>query len=190
VTRRLLTLLPAAWLALVTGALHAATGWQVDRERSRLVFVPVVDGGELTGRFERFDATVEYDPADLSQSRLVVDVDLGSAASGDAERDDALKGPDFFAIAQWPHALFEAVRFRAVGPGRFEAQGKLRLRDVTREVPVRFEFSSTDGATARLKGSARVRRLDFGVGQGDLRDTKWIADEVRVEFDLNLRRRP
>jgi polyisoprenoid-binding protein YceI len=187
---RLFTVLPAAWLALSPGAGHAATGWQVDHERSRLVFVPTVDGGELTGRFERYEATVDFDPADLATSRLVVDVDLGSAASGDAERDDALKGPDFFAVARWPHALFEATRFRATGPGRFEAQGKLRLRDVKREIRVPFEFAATAGATARLKGSTRMRRLDFGVGQGDWKGTEWIADEVRVEFDLSLRRTP
>jgi polyisoprenoid-binding protein YceI len=64
------------------------------------------------------------------------------------------------------------------------------LRDVTREIRVPFEFAATAGATARLKGSTRVRRLDFGVGQGDWQGTEWIADEVRVEFDLSLRRTP
>ncbi len=188
--RWLLTALPAAWLALAPGAGHAATAWQVDRERSRLTFVPTVAGGEFTGRFERFEATIAFDPADLAQSHLAVDVDLGSAASGDAERDDALKGPDFLAIARWPHAHFEATSIRATGPGRFEAQGKLRLRDVTREIRVPFEFAAAAGTDARLKGSTRVRRLAFGVGQGDWQDTEWIADEVRVEFDLSLRRTP
>lgn len=36
-------------------------------------------------------------------------------------------------------------------------------------------------------GSSNVRRLQFGVSQGEWRSTEWLDDAVRVEFDLALR---
>jgi polyisoprenoid-binding protein YceI len=167
----------------------AATSWQVDRERSRLVFVPTVAGGEFEGRFKSFDAAISFDPADLPGSRFIVELDLATAETGDAERDAALLGADFFAVNRWPSARFTATQFKARGGPRFEALGELRVRDVTRKVRVPFEFVPGPGAgAARLHGGTTIARLDFGVGQGDWRDTEWVANEVRISFDLVLHR--
>jgi len=167
----------------------AATNWQVDPARSRLVFVPTVAGGEFEGRFKSFDATIHFDPADLPGSQFTVDLDLAAADTGDAERDAALMGADFFAVKRWPRARFSATQFKATGGRRFEALGELRVRDVTRKVRVPFEFVPGPGADlARLHGGTTIARLDFGVGQGDWRDTEWIANEVRITFDLVLHR--
>jgi polyisoprenoid-binding protein YceI len=189
VRRQLLALVAVCGAAIAPAAGLAATAWQVEREQSRLLFVPKVAGGEFEGRCESFDAAISFDPADLGHSRLVVDVNLAGAVTGDAERDAALWGADFLAIRQWPRARFVATRIVATGGRRFEAFGTLRLRDVTRAVRVPFEFIPVSGTdTARMRGRTAVARLDFGVGQGDWRDTDWIADEVRIEFDLLLRR--
>jgi polyisoprenoid-binding protein YceI len=183
----------AAWFLLAAagaaGAAWAATAWQTILGFSALEFTGTLAGGEFKGRFREFDADIVFDPADLAGSRFRVVVQTGSADTADAERDESLKGPDFFDVAKWPTATFEASRFRSTGPGRFEALGSLTLRGVTREVPVRFEFEVPKGGPhASLSGEATVRRLDFGVGQGEWRDTQWLGDEVRVRFGLVLKR--
>ena len=38
-----------------------------------------------------------------------------------------------------------------------------------------------------MKGDAKIRRLPFGVGQGEWQSTEWIGDEVVVRFDLKLK---
>ncbi|MBP7609376.1 MAG: YceI family protein [Steroidobacteraceae bacterium] len=167
----------------------AATAWTVDPARSQLTFHPRLAGGEFAGRFERFDATIRFDPADLAHSSLLVVVDLLGARTGDTDRDTALQGRDFFETARWPRGTFASTGIKSLGNGRFEATGKLTLREVTREVRVQFHFDSTApaGGAARMVGPANVRRLEFGVGQGDWRGTEWLDDGVRVEFDLALR---
>jgi polyisoprenoid-binding protein YceI len=76
-----------------------------------------------------------------------------------------------------------------VGQGRYRALGRLTLRDVTRDVTVPFDFhASADGHAAKLKGGASIRRLDFGIGQGEWRDTEMLGDEVKIRFDLALQR--
>jgi polyisoprenoid-binding protein YceI len=177
----------AALLPAATGA-QAASAWSTDPARSRLEFSGTLAGGRFDGRFVRFTPEITFDPADLARSRFRVEVDTASADTQEGERDGMLKGPDFFAVERWPTARFEATRFVQTGAGRFEARGRLTLRDVTREIALPFRFETAgDGRSATLSGGAAIRRLEFGVGQGEWRDTQWLGDEVEVRFELALR---
>jgi polyisoprenoid-binding protein YceI len=181
-----------AALALGPAAQDAAAvamTWTVDPAHSQLTFHPRLAGGEFAGRFERFDATIRFDPADLAHSSLLVVVDLLGARTGDTDRDAALQDSDFFQTTRWPRGTFVSSGIKSLGNGRFEAAGRLSLRDVTRDVRVQFRFdpAAPSGGSARMTGSSNLRRLEFGVGQGDWRSTEWLDDAVRVEFDLLLR---
>lgn len=166
-----------------------AITWTVDPAHSQLTFHPRLAGGEFAGRFERFEATIRFDPADLARSSLLVVVDLLGARTGDTDRDAALQGSDFFQTTRWPRGTFTSTGIKSLGGGRYEATGKLTLRDVTRDLRVQFRFNppAPSGGAARMIGSSNVRRLEFGVGQGDWRSTEWLDDAVRIEFDLALR---
>jgi polyisoprenoid-binding protein YceI len=65
------------------------------------------------------------------------------------------------------------------------AAGSLSLRGVTQPIAVRFELEPTQG-TLIMKGGATLRRLEFGVGQGEWAATTWVGDLVDVAFDLKL----
>ena len=189
-SRRLAASLALAATLLVAATAQAATQWTADPARSKLGFTGTLTGGSFDGAFRRFQPEIAFDPADLAGSRFRVTVETGSADTRDGDRDAILKGPDFFAVERWPKATFEAAKFAPAGPGRYSAQGKLTLRDVTRDVTLTFVFRpAADGKTATLAGSTSVQRLDFGVGQGDWRDTSMVGNEVKISFDLFLRRK-
>lgn len=182
--------LALAALLLATGPVHAATAWTTDATRSRLEFTGTLAGGKFDGRFLRFTPEIVFDPADLAGSRFRVAIDTGSADTAEPDRDEMLKGGDFFAAGRWPSARFEADQFVAVGGGRYEARGRLTIRDSTREVTVPFTFKpGADGRSATLAGGTTIRRLDFGVGQGEWRDTQWLSNEVAIRFSLLLQRK-
>lgn len=180
----------AALLLAASATGHAATAWTTDAARSRLEFTATQAGGEFDGAFRHFRAEIAFDPADLPGSRFRVEVETASAATGDKDRDETLAGKDFFAAGRWPLARFEADRFVALGGGRFEARGRLTIRDITREVRVPFRFQpAAGGVQAEMTGATAIRRLDFGVGQGEWRDTTLVGDEVRIRFALLLHRK-
>jgi polyisoprenoid-binding protein YceI len=166
-----------------------ATVWSTVAASSSIEFIGTLAGGDFTGRFQRFVAGIAFDPADLAGSRFRVEIDTGSASTADADRDVALAGNDFFAASRWPRATYEASQFAATGPGQYQARGTLTIRGIARDVPVTFAFNpAADGRSAILSGRASVRRLDFGIGQGEWQDTKWLGDEVRIRFELALRK--
>lgn len=178
-----------ACLVLVATPAWCATAWTTDAAASKLTFIATQAGGEFEGRFKRFTPSITFDPGDLAHSRFSVAIDATSAETGESERDNTLKGKDFFAVQRWPAARFETLSFRATGNGAFEATGRLTLRDVTREVRLPFSFKpAADGRTATLAGGTTVQRLDFGVGQGEWQDTQWVGNPVRIHFELALRR--
>jgi polyisoprenoid-binding protein YceI len=63
------------------------------------------------------------------------------------------------------------------------------LHGVTKDVPIDFQFVSTAGQP-KIEGTAKLKRLEFGVGQGDWKSTEWVKDEVKVAFSLVLKPAP
>lgn len=170
-------------LALAATPAHAAD--YVQAPGSTLTFATKYQGEVFTGRFPSFATRLSFDPKALAGAKLDVAIALASAATGDRERDDTLRGADFFDVARFPQARYVATKFRALGGNRYAADGRLTLRGVSR--PVTLTFTWTPGAAPVLVGQATVKRLDFGVGGGDWADTGIIPDEVAVSTKVVLR---
>ena len=174
---------PAAIIAATAPSL-----WAADPAGSTLEFQFVQAGAKTMGRFAKFTADIDFSPANPAIGKFDVAIDMASADTRDKERDDTLRMPDLFNIAKFPRATYVASQFVAKGTG-FEGKGKLTLRGVSLDVPVTFTFTPGADATkptATLKGTATVKRLLFGVGQGEWKSTEWISDDVQVQFSLQL----
>jgi len=192
--------LPAPWLlataaavclaARATGAAAEAASpvhYVLDQAKSALEFTFMQAGAQNKGKFTRFPVSFDFAP-DNPAGRLDVTVEIASLDTGDKERDDTLKGDDLFAAAKFPQAHFLATQFAKTAAG-FEAQGKLTIRDQTRDVRVPFTFRTAveQGATVGyMSGKTTIRRLDYGVGQGDWKATDQVGNEVGVTFALRL----
>ena len=170
---------------LAAAALASAAQWNMRPKESTLTFVGNQAGADFEGAFQTFTADIQFDPHNLASSRFDVTIDLASVNSRDSERDDIIRGPDLFDVARYPNARYVAEKFTARGGAKYTATGKLTLRNVTRDVPIDFNFETQDSG-AWLRGAARIRRLDFGVGQGEWQDTEWVGNEVGVKFALKL----
>lgn len=163
--------------------------YTLDPARSLLRFSFVQAGANNSGRFGKFTTDVLFSGDNLAASKIDVTVDITSLDTGDKERDDTLKGADLFDVKKFPQARFVANKITQSGQGRYDAQGKLTLRNVTRDIklPITFQNKIEGGKNmGYLTGRATLKRLDFGVGQGDWKSTEWVNDEVNVTFSLRL----
>ncbi len=176
-------LLLAASLLLVP-AVYAAE-WSVDPESSILGFSGTAEGMAFEGTFKQFSPKIQFDPADLSSARFEVEIILGSADTNSAERDETLRGSDFFATKRFPSATYTATSFRDLGEGKFAADGSLSLRGAEKPVTLEFSWKSSDGR-ATLDGSSMLQRLDFEIGTGDWADAATISHEIAVRTHLEL----
>ena len=157
---------------------------RLEQAGSFLKFTASYQGDEFTGRFEKFDAAIRFDPADLTDSRIDVRIPLASAKTDNEERDDMLLEPEFFDAKAQPEARYEATKFVRLKDGRWRADGTLTLRGVKKPVPLVFAW--TPGPHPVLVGEAVVNRLDFGVGTGEWDDLELIPNKVVVSTRLVL----
>jgi polyisoprenoid-binding protein YceI len=171
-------------LAFLAVAASAQATHFTEQAGSTLTFTASYQGEEFTGRFDKFDAAIRFDPADLAASRFDVRIPLASAKTDNAERDEMLVGSDFFDAKGKPEARYEADKFTKLKDGRWRAEGTLTLRGVAKPVPL--VFSWTPGPHPVLVGEAVVNRLDFGVGTGEWDDLELIPNKVVVNTRLVL----
>jgi cytochrome b561/polyisoprenoid-binding protein YceI len=172
---------PAARASAARGA--PAPAYTLLGAQSSLTYTFIQAGARNRGRFGSFAAT--FDPA---AGRLSVVIDMRSFDTGDAQRNGMLGGKDFFDVAQYPQARFTATRIEKTAT-EYEAIGSLTLRGVTHPVTVPFTWRT---ATVRgrsvgyLSGQLVLRRLDFGIGQGQWHSTAWLGNDVTVRYSLVL----
>jgi polyisoprenoid-binding protein YceI len=178
----------AAWATGAAAQAASPVHYVLDQAKSTLEFTFMQAGAQNKGKFTRFPVSFDFAPGNLAGSRLEVTVEIGSLDTGDKERDDTLRGAELFAVAKFPQAHFSASQFVSTASG-FEALGKLTIRGVTREARVPFTFRTADEhgvAVGYMSGKTSIRRLDFGVGQGDWKATDQVGNEVGVSFALRL----
>ncbi len=164
---------PSAWKVNAGSTLGFATSWS---------------GSAIEGRFDRWSADILFSPEALDKSKVSVSIDLASAVSGDAQRDESMQGADWFDTAGHAKATFTATRFEKTGENRYVAHGTLTLRGVAR--PQRLPFTlKIEGDKARVSGVTTLDRTAFGVGQGEWKSTDQIPAEVKVSVNLTATRR-
>jgi polyisoprenoid-binding protein YceI len=163
---------------LVLAASPVVAADYVQAPGSTLAFAGTYEGEAFTGRFPGFVTRFSFDPAQLANAKLDVTIPLATASTGNSDYDGEMRGSSFFNAAKFPQARYTATSFRALGGNNFVADGTLNLRGVSK--PVALTFTWTPGAQPVLSGKASVKRLDFGVGQGDWSETDLIPNAIAV----------
>jgi polyisoprenoid-binding protein YceI len=171
-----------------TTAAAAVAHYVLDPAKSSLEFNFSQAGAQNKGRFRRFTTVLDFAADNLAASHLEVTVDMTSVDTGDQERDDTLKDADLFAVKKFAQARFSAAQIVKTAGG-YEAVGKLTIRDITRDmrVPFTLRTATEQGASVGyMSGKTSLRRVDFGVGQGDWKATDQVGNDVGVSFALRL----
>ncbi len=179
----------AAVLALAAAPAIAAPvpTWSVDKAASHIGFTGAMEGQAFNGTFGRWDVQIAFDPNNLPASKVTATIDTGSAKTGDQTRDEALPTDDWFSIKVFPRATFTSRKIAAAGPGRYIAQGDLKIRNVAHPVALPFTLAIS-GDTAKMAGSLSIDRSVFGVGQGQFKTGDTVALKVQVNIAVTAKR--
>lgn len=189
-----LRLLLVSSLTLLPTLAMAAT-WQIDPSHANIEFkVKHLMVAYVKGVFAKVEGTIEADDADLSKARVSVTIDTASINTNNAKRDEHLRSPDFFDVANFPAMTFVSKQIVAGGGTVSQVIGDLTIRGVTREVTLEVAEltpaikdpwgNQRRGASA----SALINRKDFGLTWNKLLEAGGVAvgDEVKISLDLEL----
>jgi cytochrome b561/polyisoprenoid-binding protein YceI len=158
--------------------------WAVDPAQSSIVFKSAYMGRPFEGRFQKWDASIQFDPANPKDARIRVVIPTISAKTGEPYFDDSISQGDWFDSAKHPEAVFEVNEgvFKD-SETEYEATGVLTIKGA--RYPVRLPFTlEINGATAKMHGETTLQRLAIDIGKDTLAEAKgdeeWVQNDVRV----------
>lgn len=166
-----------------------AGAYALDRKHASLLFkVNHLGYSDYVGRFESFDATLDFDAANVSAAHVEAKVDIASLDVANEEFARTLIGPDWFDAAAYPEATFISTQVERTGETTGRMTGDLTLHGVTQ--PVTLDVTFNGGAQDILRGgyvvgfSARgsFSREAFGVDKFD----GIVGDDVAIEIEAEF----
>lgn len=179
--RRMLALL--AGVSLAGGALGTVAHAAVDVSKSSLTATFKQMNVPVDGKFKTVNAKLQFDPSNLAKSKAQIDVDVNSFDLGNAEYNHEVTGKDWFDAKSFPRATFVSNSIKPGANGRYDVTGTLTIRGKAKSVVVPMQYRK-EGAAQVFDGVLPIRRLDFGVGQGDWGDTAIVANDVQLKFHI------
>ena len=173
--------------------------YALDKSHASLLFrVDHLGFSTFTGRFTRYDAQLDFDPARPSTARVNVTIDPRSIASDNAPDgflETLATGKDWLDANEFPEMKFVSRRVEVVSGKDLLVHGELTVRGVTRPLVLTARFNGGYAGhpfdpAARVGFSAQgsFKRSEFGVASGIPAPgtTLGVSDQVKVVLEAEF----
>jgi polyisoprenoid-binding protein YceI len=146
----------------------------------------------VVGQFRDFTADVNIDRENPAKSSVEFTIQATSIDTGNENRDNHLRSPDFFDVAKFPTLSFKSTSIVPKSKTQFDVTGDLTIHGVTKRVtlPVSFNgfLKTARGEKAGFDVSTTIDRKDYGVIWNKALDEggTLLGDDVTVSVSLEL----
>ena len=158
--------------------------YSLDSSHATLLFkVQHLGLSTYVGRFNQFDASLEFDPQNIAAARLSAIIEIDSLDINDRDLKDDLMGRAWFRQAEFPQAKFVSRSVRPISDTEFEFSGVLDWRGEQKPISVTEIFHGgasnilTGKYTLGFSAKGAFSRSDFGMGKF----VPLVGDEVTIE---------
>ena len=125
--------------------------WTIDQRVSSLAFSVTQVGSIVSGRFPDWTGEIVLDPSAIAAARIDIRIDTRPVTANNTDVDSLLKGPNFLFVQKFPEARFVSTSVVPKGGNRYEAQGKLTIREITRDTVLPFTLTISDDPPGRAR---------------------------------------
>jgi len=171
---------------LAAGALYAGT-YNVDRSHSNVGFkVKHLMISNVTGNFDKFSGTIEYDEKTNKVTALTGKVIVDSINTDNEKRDGHLKSADFFDATNHPDLTFKLDTIKDD-----KAYGVLTIRGVSKKVALDFELNGTvtdpwGNKRVGLELEGKINRKDYGLNWNKTLEAGGVVVGEKVKLHIEL----
>src|SRR5688572_21656813 len=139
--------------------------WKIDPNHTSAGFkVRHLGIASVRGSFSDVQGEVSTDENDLTKTKVNVEIGANSINTGIEKRDNHLRSPDFFDVAQFPKIKFVSTKVYKGKTGNRLMDGNLTIKDVTKQVTLKLEGPSqpiknpAGNFSSGLSASTRINR--------------------------------
>ncbi|HYI12997.1 MAG TPA: YceI family protein [Thermoanaerobaculia bacterium] len=181
-----------ALVALPLAAQAETEQFVIDKNHSSATFKVRHMMANVMGQFRDLSGTVNVDRENPAKSSVEFTIQAASIDTGNQNRDEHLRSPDFFDAAKFPTITFKSTGVAAKGGNLYDVTGDLTLHGVTKRIvlPVQFlGFGKTArGEKAGFTIETTLQRKDYGILWNRNLDEGGVllGDDVRVTIELEV----
>ncbi|MDB5112052.1 MAG: hypothetical protein JWR67_3166, partial [Mucilaginibacter sp.] len=169
---------PIILLFLTAGALAQV---KTTVTKSKITFqiknLGINTGGSIAG----LQTSILFDPAHLNTSIIEAIADVNTINTDNDTRDNHLKSDEFFDAAHFPKITMKSVSFKQKSEDNYIGQFNITMKNRTKQIEVPFIYMGT-GSSSSFKGSFKLNRTDFGVGEKSM----VLSNDVTVFVELEV----
>jgi polyisoprenoid-binding protein YceI len=175
-----------------------AGAYVLDKLHASLLFrVSHIGFSRYTGRFTRFDAQLQFDPADPAKASVNVQIDPRSIDADGAPAGfmATLAGEQWLDAGKFPQMTYRSKSVQRVGKNGLRIDGELTLHGVTRPVVLNGTYNGGYAShpmepRARIGFSATgtLKRSEFGLAYGIPAPgtTMGVGDDVELIIEAEF----
>lgn len=179
-------------IAVMTSAFVAnAQNWKVDPSHTKITFnTKYLVISDVEGEFKDFEGTFTSSKPDWTDLKTNISVKVASISTNNEMRDNHLKSDDFFNSEKFPTITFVSSGVKMIEKNKYVLQGKLTIRDVTKDVEVPLVYSGTvkdpwGNIKAGFKATGKIDRKDYNLKYSNAAATGEAVVSDDVEFTIN-----
>ena len=145
------------------------TKWVIDPTHSEIGFkVKHMMFTNVSGKFNDFVATIENNEEHFETSKIEFSADVVSIDTNNDDRDNHLRGADFFDIENYKKLSFVSTSIKKIDEGEYQITGDLTIKDVTKSIVLETEYSGLmkdpwGNTKVALSITGKINRKDFGL---------------------------
>ena len=146
---------------------------------------------KVRGSFTEFSGTASSEE-NLNNAQVNVEIDVNSADTRNADRDQHLKTGDFFEVEKFPKITFSSTEVTAKDDETLVVTGDLTIKDVTKSVTIDFEFNGEavdpfGNTRVGFEGQTTINRKDFGLNFNAGLETGGVlvSEKIVLNFDIS-----
>ncbi|AIF43950.1 YceI family protein [Virgibacillus sp. SK37] len=171
----------------------ASSTWKIDTVHSEIGFtVKHMMISKAKGTFDSFNALIQANPEDLTDSKVEVTIEADSINTRNEDRDQHLRSEDFLYVEKHPTITFVATEIKKHSEHYYQITGDLTIRETTRPitVDVNYEGQSKDpmsgDTVAGFSGESQINRKDFGLTWNTTLETGGVlvGEDVKISFEI------
>jgi polyisoprenoid-binding protein YceI len=174
-----------------TATATAVRTFQIDKAHSEANFQVRHLITKVRGRFSDFAGTIEFDREQPSRSKVDFTIQAESIDTNEPNRDKHLRSDDFFAVETYPTITFRSTTITPRGSDRYDVEGDLTIRDVTKRIvlPVTHLGTAKDpwgNEKLAFEAETAINRKDYGLNWNAALETGGflVGDEVKIELQI------
>ena len=169
--------------------------WSLDRVHSDIGFkVRHLMISQVRGSFKTFDASIYTTGTDFTTAEVDLWIDTASITTGNTDRDEHLKGVDFFDVKRHKQITFTSSTIqKADADGNHELWGELTMKGITKNVKLNVQFGGMvfdpyGNEKAGFTVTGKIDRTDWELSWNTVVEKTgvMVSNEISIVCELEL----